>query len=147
MLPINAYGIMALLRLDKHHLKNRIFQQGDFVVDRCKKEARRYFAPIIAHKGWEDMVTEDMKLKAQIERLANPSKDLATDYEAMIYLHTASLATPLGDLESVYSYLFSKYYPNQAREIGVYKDKINDREERELTKLKKWIYGKQNKNI
>jgi hypothetical protein len=111
-----------------------------------EKTLNRLFAPVVAYKGWEDAVTDEMKNNILTERLANASSETATDLEAMVYLHTASLATPLGrDLENVYSFLFSKYYAEQAKGIGVYTEKINETEQRELTKLKKWIYDRQTK--
>lgn len=114
------------------------------MVDKFEKEIKRLFAPIIAYKGWEDMVTEEMKNRIQIERFANPSDRTATDYEAMIYLHTASLATPLSrEIQEIYSFLFSKYNPEKAREIGVYKDRITERQQHELSRLKNWLYQKQ----
>ena len=116
------------------------------MVDKFEKGVKRVFAPIIAYKGWEDVVTDDMKNRIQMERLANPLIDTAIDFEAMVYLHTASLATPIGrEMENLYSFLFSKYYAEQAKGIGVYAEKINESEERELSKLKKWIYDKQTK--
>jgi hypothetical protein len=114
------------------------------LVDKFEKGVKRVFAPIIVYTGWEDVVTDEMKNRIQIERLANPLKETATDYEAMVYLHTASLATPLSrEMTSIYSYLFSKYHTKQAKEIGVYMDKITEIEERELTQLKDWIFKKQ----
>lgn len=90
------------------------------------------------------MITEEMKNRIQLERFANPLAKTATDYEAMIYLHTASLATPLSrELQEVYSFLFSNYYENKAREIGVYKEGLDELEQHELSRLKNWIYKKQ----
>jgi len=115
------------------------------VVDKPEKQIKRLFAPIIAYTGWKDVVTGDMKTRIQMERLANPSSETATDYEAMVYLHTASLATPLSrEMTNIYSFLFSKYHSEQAKGIGVYAEKITEQEQRELSKLKKWIYDKQN---
>jgi hypothetical protein len=82
-----------------------------------------------------------------MERFATPPSETATDYEAMVYLHTASLATPLSrEMTNVYSYLFSKYHTGQAKKIDVYMDKITETEERELSRLKKWIFQKQMKS-
>lgn len=109
-----------------------------------EKAVKRLFAPVIAYKGWEDAVTDEMKNNILTERLAHAASETATDIEAMVYLHTASLATPLGrEMENVYSFLFSKYYTKQAKEIGVYLEKISETEQRELSKLKKWIYDRQ----
>jgi hypothetical protein len=114
------------------------------VVDKFERGVKRVFAPIIAYTGWEDAVTDEMKNRIQMERLANPLIETATDYEAMIYLHTASLATPLStEMTNIYSYLFSKYHSEQAKGIGVYAEKITEQEQRELLRLKKWIYQKQ----
>lgn len=114
------------------------------MVDKFEKVLNRLFAPVMAYKGWEDCVTDEMKNNVLTERLANATSETATDMEAMVYLHTASLATPLGrDLEHVYSYLFSKYYPEPAKQIGVYREKMDENEQRELSKLKKWIYNRQ----
>ena len=116
------------------------------MVDKFEKGVKRIFAPIIAYTGWEDVVTEEMKNKIQMERLANPLMETATDYEAMVYLHTASLSTPLStEMTNIYSYLFSKYHGEQAKKIGVYSDKITESEQRELTNLKDWIFKKQMK--
>ena len=114
------------------------------MVDKFEKGIKRLFAPIIAYSGWEDAVTGEMKNRIQTERMANPLSETATDYEAMVYLHTASLATPMsGEMTNVYSYLFSKYHTEQAKKIDVYTDKITEIEERELTQLKKWIFQRQ----
>lgn len=81
------------------------------MVEKIEKHIKRLFAPIIVYQGMEDMVTEEMKNRIELERLANPD-EMATDYEAMVYLHTASLATPFSETwYHIYSYLFSKYHP------------------------------------
>jgi hypothetical protein len=114
------------------------------MVNTLEKSVKKLFAPIIAYQGWEDAVTDEMKYRIQMERFATPPSETATDYEAMVYLHTASLATPLSrEMTDVYSYLFSKYHSEQAKGIGVYMDKITETEERELSRLKNWIYKKQ----
>jgi len=40
-------------------------------------------------------------------------------------------------------YLFSKYCPEQAKRIGVYREKLTEVEKRKLEELKKWIYKQQ----
>jgi len=102
------------------------------------------FAPIVVYKGCEDVVTEKMKNCIQIERLLTTAEETATDYEAMIYLHTASLAVPFSEeWYHIYSFLFSKYHPDQAKGIGVYREEITELEQRELSRLKNWIYRQQ----
>lgn len=114
------------------------------MAEKFEKTMKRLFSPIVAYSGWEDMVTDEMKNNILTERLANAKSETGTDLEAMVYLHTASLATPLsGEMVNIYSYLFSKYYPKEAKGIGIYSEKIDGAEQRELTKLKDWIYRKQ----
>ena len=104
------------------------------------------FAPIVVFTGCEDFVTERMKVRIYMERLLNPFDESATDYEAMVYLFTASLAVPFSERwYNIYTFLFSKYYPEEAKRIGVYRDNLSELEQYELSRLKKWIYEKQMK--
>jgi len=113
------------------------------VVDKLEKHIKRMFAPIVVFTGCEDVVTEKMVARIQMERLL-ASEETSTDYEAMVYLHTASLAVPFTERwYNIYSFLFSKYYPEQAKTIGVYREEITELEQRRLSCLKKWIYKQQ----
>ena len=117
------------------------------MVDELEKQIRRMFAPIVVFTGCEDIVTEEMKTRIQMERLLT-YEGTATDYEAMIYLHTASLTVPFSeDWFHIYSFLFSKYHPDQAKEIGVYSEQITELEQHELSRLKKWMYKQQMGNV
>lgn len=114
------------------------------MVDELDRQIKRMFAPIVVFTGCEDMVTENMRTRINLERLLAPSKEAATDYEAMVYLHTTSLAAPFSrEWYNVYTFLFSKYYPEQAKTIDVYTEQITEIEQRELSNLKKWIYRQQ----
>jgi hypothetical protein len=98
--------------------------------------------------GYEDLVTDEMKNKVRISRLNGPLTKTATDYECMVYLHTASLAAMPNDRWCrIYEYLFSQAYPDQAKKIGVYSNELNDVEKRELVRLRDWIYEQQMKAI
>ena len=112
--------------------------------DVLEKYIKKLFAPIIVFDGFEDIVTAKIIIRVMKERLSNLLSETATDYEAMIYLHTASLAAPLPEeWRNIYEYLFSKYHPEEAKKIGVYRDKLNELEVRKLDDLKKWIYKRQ----
>lgn len=81
--------------------------------------------------GYEDLVTDEMKGKIRISRLTEPFTKTATDYECMVYLHTASLAAmPSERWCRVYEYLFSQAYVEQAKKFGVYRDELDDGEKR-----------------
>ena len=49
------------------------------------------FAPIIVFDGFEGIVTENIIIRVMVERLSDLLSKTATDYEAMVYLHTSSL--------------------------------------------------------
>ena len=109
-----------------------------------EKYIKRLFAPIIVFNGFEDIVTEKTATRVMAERVKDLLSETATDYEAMIYLHTASLAAPLAkEWRNVYEYLFSKYHPDEARRMGVYRNELSELERRKLEDLKKWIYKRQ----
>jgi len=106
------------------------------------------FAPIIVWPGYEDMVTDEMRDKIKFSRLSEPFTKTATDYECMVYLHTASLAgRPSDRWCGIYEHLFSQSYSEQAKKIGIYSDELNDVEKRELVRLRDWIYEQQMKAI
>ena len=114
------------------------------MTDELEKFIRKLFAPIVVFNGFEDIVTEKIVVKVMMERLSDLLSETATDYEAMVYLHTASLAAPLSEeWQNIYAYLFSKYHPREARKIGVYRDELTEAERRKLLNLKKWIYKRQ----
>lgn len=120
------------------------------VDQKIKRLAKALTSPIIAFRGGEGYVTEEMKFKVRVHRLkalteSRELKDEATDYEAMVYVSTASLCQPLSRMWfNIYSYLFSKFYPEQAKEIG-FNLTLTTQEERELKRLKEWIFRQQKK--
>ena len=108
-------------------------------------------APVVAHPSWSSIITKEQKTKAQMHRLAklkNGEDDgQATDYEAMLWLSTASLDTPLDrHAYNIYVYLFRKFYPEQAEEIfDQHEGRTLDKhmEEPKLRELKQKIYNSQ----
>ena len=117
----------------------------DWKIERL---AKAFFTPIIAFRGGEGSVTEDMKFKIRVHRLkalmeSEELKDEATDYEAMVYLSTTSLCQPLSRMWfNIYSHLFSKFYPEQAKEMQI-NHTLTTQEQRELNRLREWIFRQQ----
>lgn len=67
-----------------------------------------------------------MKAEIHLERLLN-DEEKATDYEAIVYLHTVSLEIPFTEKwYRIYSFLFSKYFLELTKGIDVYRDHIRD---------------------
>ena len=78
--------------------------------------------PVITTPTTTQDITVEQKEKARLSRLAQLCKDgaieEATDYEAMIYLSNFTLEHPPDHTTyKVYSYLFNKLYPEQAKEV------------------------------
>ena len=118
---------------------------------KIERLAKALTSPVIAFRGGEGYVTEDMIFKVRIHRLkalteSKELKDEATDYEAMVYLSTASLCQPLSRMWlNIYFHLFSQFYPEQTKEIGITQHSLTTQEERELNRLKEWIFRQQSK--
>lgn len=112
-------------------------------------------APVVAHPSWSSIITPDQKSKAQMYRLAKLMSgnldEEATDFEALLWLQTASLVAPLDrHAFSVFAYVFRKCFPEQATEIfsdneGVFLDK--HLEEPLLRELKRKIYKSQKRHL
>ena len=97
---------------------------------------------------YEDMITPDMKEKTTIHRLAGIKEidnQRCTDYEAMLYMHTASLVNSFSHTwYKLYMHTFSQFYDiNQILDKGEKLEKIYDNEMDDLNHLKSWIYKKQ----
>lgn len=114
--------------------------------------AEAFFRPVIGHQAWASIITKEQKGRITIERLKQISRlkgkkiERATDYEALIYLHTASLATPLGHHWSkIFFYLFKKFYPDKSDFISEYEAEIDEYCRQELEGLKRWIFRRQKK--
>ncbi|MDE1821166.1 MAG: hypothetical protein KGJ23_07975 [Euryarchaeota archaeon] len=109
---------------------------------------------IVMPGGWGETLPEWLKGAVKMERLAQNAADLgrsapskeAGDAEVVAYLYTASLTRPMGDrLTKVYLNLAPKV---MERFIGGHQPALDDvrvnglsvDEERELKKLRGWLY-------
>lgn len=105
-------------------------------------------APVIVWPGYEDMAKPHQS-KITIHRLScleEIQKKKATDYEAMLYISTASLISPLGhEWTKIYTDIFRKYYgAEKCDQMGIVNyEKIYNHEAHQLVRLKEWIYKKQ----
>ncbi len=103
-------------------------------------------APIIAVPGYEDDVTDDMKQKYQLEAKLNIKeifeKEEAPDYHALLQLSQTSLSTaPSQIFGKIQLQLTKKFFGKETDFID--EEKLEMYEERELLKLKQWIFKKQ----
>lgn len=104
-------------------------------------------APVITWPGYEDLA-KDHKDRIMTYRLAGV-KDIqdkkATDYEAMLYISTASFVSPLShEWVKLYTQLFRRYYGAENSDaIGITEEKVYDNELHQLDRLKSWLYQKQ----
>jgi len=103
--------------------------------------------PIIGHTAWKDSISTQQRWRIQFERMnqikeANGEKIReATNYEALIYISTVSLAMPLSSMwQRIYSYLFKKFYPDKSDFIPAYEARLDIQSEPELRRLKSWLW-------
>ena len=103
-------------------------------------------APIIAVPGYEDDVTDEMKQKYQLEAKLNIKeifeKEEAPDYHALLQLSQTSLSiAPSQTFGKIQLQLTKKFFGEKTDWFD--EEKLQSYEERELLKLKKWIFKKQ----
>lgn len=104
--------------------------------------------PIVGYPPWHQ-VTPQQKIRIKIERMKQVMEskgkkiELATDYEAMIYISTASLSQPLSRMWTrIYCHLFKTFYPDQSDFLPDYEAKLHIQDEQELLNLKRWLWKK-----
>ncbi len=106
-------------------------------------------APIVLWPGWEESF-KDQRAEVSLQRLAHCDavhRDKAcTEYEALLYLSSASLCFPLSaSWTEVYLWLFNRCLPKAAEadpDLRSTRELDQDQQE-ELLKLRRWIYKKQ----
>lgn len=114
-----------------------------------------FAAPIITWPGFEDVVPEWMKKQAIVERMIQHMQgnyDEGTDIEALIYLHTASLARPFNEeWGRIYMHLFKKYAWDKVKDNPAFSFlegiELDEREKSLLADLKRWIKRTQRKHL
>ena len=111
-------------------------------------------APYIGYPGWGDEPSfwERHKERITFDRFAqhmkDPETELATEYEAMLYLSSASLAAPMShDWGQVYFYLFTRIFPEQAKEIGNEVTELDPGQREDLARLRAWIFRVQMSHV
>ena len=106
-------------------------------------------APIVVYPGWEDSFREQ-RTEVSLQRMAHQNEvhreKACTEYEAMLYLSSASLCFPLSaSWTEVYLWLFNRCLPKAAEadpDLRITRELDRDQQE-ELLKLRRWIYKKQ----
>lgn len=115
-------------------------------------------APTIVAPGYEDMITKDLKSKAQLYRMTaqqNVEQERCSDFDAMLYLMTISYLQPLThSWKKIYQHLFLKYYDiNQIdtdpeKQNWIRRDaELGEEELHSLHKLQRWIFKRQMEHI
>jgi hypothetical protein len=103
--------------------------------------------PFIGWPGWEDLMTrhkDDIVLKRLAHGAEILKEEMCTEFEAMLYLSTASLAHPIShDWYTVYMYLFRRWNPENADTIGVKVEELERNQMEDLIRLRRWIFRTQ----
>jgi len=89
---------------------------------------------------------------SRIEEALLPEKEMASNVEALIYIHCASMEAPLdSDWLDIMMYLFTKVmkkyrYVEVPQELAV-KDQLSEYHMRLLEHLKRWLYKKSMEHV
>ena len=102
-------------------------------------------APGVTMPGYEDTFSPhnaDAKLQRLIHHKEIFEQGYCTEFEAMLYISTASLMHPLNrDWGDIYFYLFQRWSPEKAKEAGIKgPEELDYSQEEELARLRKWIF-------
>ena len=112
-------------------------------------------APIVAYPGWESAVKENRfllekltELRLKGAKVCFERKKRALEFEALLYLYTASLAIPFSEeWFRIYMFLFKKYFPEAGAIVHSERIVLTERENSLLRGLRKWIFKQQLKRI
>ena len=104
-------------------------------------------APTIGWPGWEELLRQHRE-DITLQRLAHQREvfqtQQCTEFEAMLYLSTASLVAPVGhDWVQIYGYLFWRWNPEQGKEIWGQAPQLDPNQQEHLVRLRRWIYRQQ----
>ncbi|MDO8751347.1 MAG: hypothetical protein Q7K03_09435, partial [Dehalococcoidia bacterium] len=104
-------------------------------------------APMVVWPGYEEDF-KDKWDKVLIQRLAHHQdfvEGMCTEYEAMLYISTATLvAPPSHNWFNIYMWLFNRYMPEAAKANDlVGPAKLEGSEAEDLERLRRWIFKSQ----
>ena len=103
--------------------------------------------PLVGFPGWEDLLREhkDRITMYRLAHLPRIFKDkMATEFEAMLYISTASLVHLItDDWANIYGALFCKHFPQNAKEVWGEPPEIDPNQREDLDKLRRWLFRTQ----
>ena len=112
-------------------------------------------APKLAMPGWEDSWRLiDRNGDCLLHRLIHAKEIFAeqqcTEFEAMAYISTATLAAPPShDWYRIYAWLFCRWRPEQGKEV--FREEagrgLDSNQQEQLARLRQWIYRRQTEHI
>lgn len=108
-------------------------------------------APMVVWPGYEEEF-KDKWDKVLIQRLAHYQdfvEKMCTEYEAMLYISTATLvAPPSHNWFNIYMWLFNRYMPEAATANDLAgPTKLEGNEADDLERLRRWIFKSQELNL
>lgn len=108
-------------------------------------------APYVGWPGWGDHV-ERQKDKIMLYRLAYHREifdnEMCTEFEAMLYISTVSLAQPIGhQWTEIYMWLFRRWNPEAAKDIDIEERDLDPSQVDHLARLRRWVYRTQMNHV
>lgn len=119
----------------------------------CDSIMYTFFAPRVAWPGYEDDF-KDKWMEITAQRVKHQKEvfqqEQCTEFEAMLYLSTATLAAPpTHDWGQIYFWLFQRYQPEiaEANDIGPDRPDLNAQQQEKLTGLRRWVFRRQMEHL
>jgi hypothetical protein len=108
-------------------------------------------APYMCYPPWDSVWdANDNKTTATLERLMHVREifdtQQCTEFEAMLYISTATLAHPPShDWFQIYMWLFNRWNPELAQQNDLIPDRpeLNVNQQEDLARLRRWIFNQQ----
>lgn len=105
--------------------------------------------PLVVYPGWEESFRE-RKMAAVAHRIKHQREIFehkeCTEYEAMLYVSSASLVAPPDyNWVQIYLWLFQHYRPDvaEANDLKPDRPELNVNQREDLTRLRQWIFRRQ----
>ena len=102
--------------------------------------------PHLAYSGFESMLPrrDEITLQRLLHGQEIFEDEMATEFEAMLYLSTASFSSPMThDWLAIYMWLFNRWKPETAEELEIGVEVLDRNQVEELNRFRRWIYRTQ----
>ena len=106
--------------------------------------------PHLAYPGYEDTLPrrDEITLQRLLHGKEIFEEEMATEFEAMLYLSTASLSAPMThDWFAIYMWLFNRWKPEAAEDMDIGVEVLDPNQVEELNRFRRWMFRTQMNHV